>query len=60
MGQEFLGHDVGYWVELQRRAEALEVTDFIQEIAELRGRLSFYESRLDVIERFRRSKHEQV
>lgn len=49
----FMGEPIEYWMELQKKAEALKVTDFIREIAELRATVSFYESRLDDIARFR-------
>jgi hypothetical protein len=42
----YLGHDIKYWLELQKKAEELKVVDFIQEIADLRGKISFYESRI--------------
>ena len=53
---EFFGHTTSYWLELQRRAAELDITDWIEEVVELRGRVAFYESRLDQIERFRKSK----
>lgn len=43
---KFLGHDIKYWIELEKRAEELAVTDFIKEIADLRGKVSFYEDRI--------------
>lgn len=42
----FLGHSISYWTELEKRAERLKVTDYIQEIADLKGKVSFYESRI--------------
>jgi hypothetical protein len=42
----FLGHTMEYWLELQKKAEELAVTDYIEEIAKLRGKVSFYESRI--------------
>lgn len=46
---KFLGHNTKYWLELQERADKLQATNFIQEIADLRGKLSFVESRLEEI-----------
>jgi hypothetical protein len=45
----FLGHDIKYWIELENRAKQLEVTDFIEEIVELRGQLSFIQKRTNEI-----------
>jgi hypothetical protein len=43
------GHPVGYWLALQARADELGVAELIGEIAELRGRQAFCESRLNQI-----------
>ena len=43
---KFLGHDPKYWLELEKYAKKLDITDFIEEIATLRGKISFYESRI--------------
>lgn len=42
----FLGHEAKYWLELEKKAEKLDVIDFIAEIAKLRGKIDFYESRI--------------
>jgi proteasome assembly chaperone (PAC2) family protein len=42
----FLGKPLEYWIELDKRANNIELLDYIQEIAELRSKVSFYESRL--------------
>jgi hypothetical protein len=47
----FLGESIGYWIELRRRVEMTGLTSIrtsalVAEINELRGRLSFYESRI--------------
>ena len=48
-----LGHPLEYWIELQERADKLAVTDCIAEIAALRAKVSFYESRIDELSRFK-------
>lgn len=53
--ETYLGHTVKYWLELERRAEKLDVTDWIEEVAGLRAKVSFYESRLDQIDTFRKN-----
>jgi hypothetical protein len=42
----FLGHSISYWTELEKMADKLEVRDYIQEIVDLKGKVSFYESRI--------------
>ena len=47
----FLGRPFSYWWELQRRfdqqcAHPVEAADLLQEIATLRGLVSYYESRV--------------
>jgi len=49
----FLGHPIRYWIELQNHAEECNHVDLLQEIADLRAKVSFYESRLDDIQKFR-------
>ena len=51
---EFLGHNLQYWIELQKRAESFDVVSLIEEIAELHGKVGYYERRLDEIEMFRK------
>lgn len=46
---EFLGKSPAYWLELQLRLEndcKFNAGDMLGEIVELRGKLSFYESRI--------------
>lgn len=50
----YMGYPTNYWAELQKKAEKLDVVKWLEEIAELRGKVSFYESRLDEIEDFRK------
>ena len=49
----FLGHTVKYWLELQQQVDTLNLKDMIREIAELRSKVSFYESRIKQMEMFR-------
>lgn len=49
----FLGEKIPYWVELKAKAEKLDVCNYIKEIAELRAKVSFYESRIDEITTFK-------
>ncbi len=50
----FLGENVDFWVELKTHADSLDVTRLISEIATLRAKVSFYESRLADMEMFRK------
>ena len=49
----FLGEDIKYWLTLKSKAEELGVADLIREIAGLRAKVSYYEARLDEMNRFR-------
>ena len=45
----FCGHPFSYWLELERRFKngyPLSQSRLIEEIADLRGRVSFYEDRI--------------
>lgn len=42
----FLGKPLPYWLELKKRADELDASDLLAEVVELRGKLSFYESRI--------------
>lgn len=53
---EFLGHTIKYWLELEKKARQLNAVKLLEEIAELRGKVSFYESRLDEMDKFRKLK----
>ena len=57
MSNEFqlMGHNMEYWIELQARAEELNAVKLIEEIAILHAKVSFYESQLADMERFRKS-----
>lgn len=45
-----MGHEHGYWLELQRKAETLNAVHLLEEIATLRSKVSFYESRIKEME----------
>jgi hypothetical protein len=47
------GKSMKYWIELQKKAEKLDVVDYLMEISELRGKVSFYESRIEELNKFR-------
>ena len=49
----FLGKPVDYWLALQERAECLNVTGLLDEVASLNARVSYYERRFDEISEFR-------
>lgn len=49
----FMGRSLDYWQTLQAEAKNLRVTELIEEIAILRAKVAFYESRLDQMEQFR-------
>lgn len=38
-----MGHSALFWNELARKADALDVTDLLEENAKLRGKVAFYE-----------------
>ncbi len=46
MSDLFLGQSIEYWIELERQTKSLNYTHLIEEIARLRGRVSFYEQRI--------------
>lgn len=48
----FLGHSVKYWLELERKAETLNVINWLEEIAELGSKVNFYESRIKQMNEF--------
>ena len=56
---KFLGHSVEYWVALESKAETLNVTKLIEEIATLRSKVSFYESRFLEIQQFKKMMDEK-
>lgn len=48
----FLGHPIPYWLELQKRADALNCVHLLKEIADLYGRVGFYEKRIAELNQF--------
>lgn len=50
---KFLGHTIEYWIELDKKAEDLGVVNWLAEIAELRGKVSYYESRIEEMNKFK-------
>jgi ubiquinone biosynthesis protein UbiJ len=49
---KFLGEDITYWLELRQLAGKMEANELIKEIAELRSKVSFYESRIKQMNQF--------
>jgi hypothetical protein len=41
------GHSYSYWLELEKYAKELNVITLIEEITRLRGKVSFYETRIN-------------
>lgn len=50
----FLGKPPAYWLELEKQAKALHYDRLIAEIALLRAKVSFYESRIEEMSKFGR------
>jgi len=46
MELQFMGHPASYWVELQNRADELNVSHLIQELADAYAKIGFYERRI--------------
>ena len=51
----FLGHNMKYWMELQKRAELLGVEHLLRDIADLSAKVQYYEMMLDRIAAFRKT-----
>lgn len=49
----FMGHEIGYWMELQKWVDINCYDTMIAEIASLRGRVSYYESRVEEMTKFK-------
>jgi hypothetical protein len=50
---KFLGHNMSYWLEVQKNIEKLDIVDYLKEIGDLRAKVSFYESRIDEMNKFK-------
>lgn len=48
----FLGQPIRYWLELKRIHEEKNDEHLIREIADLRSKVSFYESRISELSKF--------
>ena len=48
----YLGKPMKYWLELERLPKKMKYEGLILEIANLRSRVSFYESRIEEMARF--------
>ena len=48
----YLGQEANYWLELESKAKVLDITNWLEEIADLRGKVSFYESRIIELNKF--------
>jgi len=46
MEDTFLGKPFSYWIEVQHQIERERAVDFIEEIAYLRAKVSYYEKRI--------------
>ena len=51
----YLGHDIKYWSELESKAQELGAVKWLEEIADLRAKVSFYESRIKEMNSFKDS-----
>lgn len=55
----FLGETIQYWIEVKQRIETdhgFRASELISEIAELRAKVSFYESRIKELTGFMQSR----
>jgi len=52
----FLGHPTEYWLELEKKAQELNLVRWLEEIATLRGKVGFYESRISEMNDFRETR----
>ena len=51
----FLGESVDFWVALKARADDLNVSSLVRDIATLHAKVGYYEQRLDEMAKFRRA-----
>lgn len=54
----FLGKPIIYWIELQKGTAEKNRVELILEIADLRSKVSFYESRIIILNEFMQLKKE--
>lgn len=54
----FMGESIDFWITLKARSEGLGACDLITEIASLRSKVSFYESRIDQMNKFMQTRLE--
>ena len=54
----YLGEPAEFWLELRRQADVGDTLALIREVASLRARCSFYESRIAQMDQFRRTVEE--
>ncbi len=52
--ERFLGHDISYWIELNKRAKELDATKLLEDIAILSAKVTYYEMKFNEIEEFRK------
>lgn len=45
----FLGHPISYWIELNKRVKEIKAEDLLEEVVTLKGKLAFVEDRLEQI-----------
>ena len=48
----FLGESIQYWIDLKQRVDKERLAPDLREISELRAKVSFYESRIQDMNRF--------
>lgn len=48
----FYGEPLDFWIELKRQSEEMNFCHLIKEIAELRSKVNFYESRIKELSKF--------
>lgn len=50
--ETFMGHPMSYWSELEKRAQTLDVTNWIEELGRAYAKVGFYEKRLGEMAKF--------
>ena len=49
----YMGHTPEFWLTLKEKADNLNAVKLLKEICELRGHVSYYESRIDELTAFK-------